>query len=259
MKIAFAAVGLAGVLMAGSANAGVLAGNAIYSSFVTNSPDTATPSNYALTTGALRVAGSPLAQEFSVGATTQLSSLWLRLSDASPTDGGSILVYLVPNNPVTSLPTNNASLQLTGTTLLGTIFDSALPTPSSDGCQFGGLSPNINSCNTSLSINDTVSAGNYWIALVNGSDANNGGTNNSSSGAVWWRSAGSVDGSNPGINTTGNFSANVAVNGALTNGQHAAFELQVNAAPEPTTLALLGAGLAALGFVNRRRSKKSAE
>jgi hypothetical protein len=259
MKISGVAIGLAGLLAAGSAHAGLLPGNAIYSSFTTGAPDTngGANSTYSVSTGAASHAGSPLAQEFNVTSPVSLSSLDLRLSDTTAaTDGGSILVYLVPNNPATTLPTNNGSLQLTGATLLGTILDSLLPTPSTLGCTFGA-GATINACNTVLAVNDYISTpGEYWIALVNGSDTNNGGTNPNSSNAVWWRA-----GDNLGLNATGQDNAHVNASGVLTAQNPTnitqSFEMQVNT-PEPASLALFGAALTGLGFARRRRARKSA-
>ena len=131
-----------------------------------------------------------------------LTSLELRLSDATAaTDGGSILVYLVSSNSDGSLPatTSSTSNKLASPILLATILDSSLAISGFGGCIFGSASATISTCNTLVKVNDTISTpGDYWIALVDGSDTNNGGTNTASSGAVWWRS-----GDNTGLNAAG--------------------------------------------------------
>ena len=120
MRILSLAVGIAGLAVAGSANAGRMpGGDAIFSSYVTNSLNT---NSVALHTSGSSQGGSPAAQEFTVATATMLDSLTLTLSDPTPSDGGSILVYLVPNNANSSLNIpSSTGLRLTGDTLLGTI------------------------------------------------------------------------------------------------------------------------------------------
>jgi hypothetical protein len=198
-----------------------------------------------------------LAQQFFVSAPATLTSLDLRLTDSTPNDGGSILVYLVGDNGSgfpsnTGTPSHNV---LTNSTLLGTILDSSLPSTTTAGCSFGA-GATINACNTVLEVNDFISTpGDYWIALVNGSDAANGGSGLGSN-AVWWRA-----GDNLGLNATGMNNAHVNASGILTEQNPLniiqSFEMQVNT-PEPGSLALLGAGMTGLGLIRRRLSKKSA-
>jgi hypothetical protein len=255
MKIYGVVVGLAALLGAGAANASLLPGNAIYSSFTTAVPDTNGGSNstYSVSTSH---PGSPLAQEFFVSAPATLTSLDLRLTDSTPNDGGSMLVYLVADSG--GFPSNAGGSNhnvLTNKTLLGTILDSSLPSTTTAGCSFGA-SATINACNTVLAVNDFISTpGNYWIALVSGSDTANGGSGLGSN-ALWWRA-----GDNLGLNATGMNNAHVNNSGVLTEQTPTnitqSFELQVNT-PEPASLALLGAGMTGLGLIRYRRSKKTA-
>jgi hypothetical protein len=244
MKIFGVAVGLAGLLVAGSANAGLLPGNPLFSSFVTNSLDA---NSVALHTGGPSQGGSPDAQEFTAASTVALQSLTFRLSDPTPGDGGSLLVYLVPNNATPSLNIpSSTGLTLNGAVKLGTILDSALGTTAG---------------NTTLQVYDLISAGTYWIALVNGSNGSNGGNSDSpSTNALWYRTGDLIGldvGNNVGNTTAGLFNAHVAPAGTvLTSVTGNSFELQINT-PEPASLALLGAGMTALGFIRRRRAKKA--
>jgi hypothetical protein len=245
MKNLWAAVGFVGLFAAGSAQAGLLPGNALFSSYITGSPDF---NSVALHTPGAVLGGSPAAQEFTVSLAATLESLTLRLSDPTPSDGGSLLVYLVPNNTNLSLNIpSSTGLQLTGDTLLGTIFDSGLTTTHSD---------------IVMPIYASLTAGTYWIALVNGSDTINGGSNSSSTNALWWRTADLIGldiGNNVGNTDSGLYNAHVGPNGAsvITSVTGNSFEMQIDT-PEPASLALLGAGVTGLGFLRRRQTKRSA-
>jgi hypothetical protein len=257
MRHTSALYGLGSLLLAGSAHATVLPGNALYSSFITNLPDQAANPNFPVATGAIGSPGSPLAQEFTVTSPFAITSLDIRLSDpTAATDGGSVLVYLVPGNGTLSLPatTSPTSNKLAGKTLLATIADSSIPVPGVGGCIFGGAAATINKCNTLVVVNDYISTpGDYWIALVDGSDTNNGGANTVASGAVWWRA-----GDNVGLNNIGLTNAHVNANDVLTSQVHPpnAFELQVNTV-EPASVAILAAGVTGLTLVRRRPKKSS--
>src|SRR5712672_1687307 len=152
------AVGLVALFAAGSANAAVLyntvdIGTAGTSSNFTNVFD--------------KSFGGPLGDSFSVSSPTLIKGINLVLWDVNAaTDGGSTLVYLVPDNG-SGLPTHSG-LTLTNKTLLGTILDSTLPTsiPATTGAtavvnQGGFL---------------ITTPGRYWIELVASTDPLNGGT-----------------------------------------------------------------------------------
>jgi hypothetical protein len=199
--------------------------------------------NFSMTVGGLGTAGSPLADQFNLAAPMSISSISLRLTDATNTDGGSILVYLVPNQSGNT-PMSSGLTLASSKILLGSILDSALPT-SLSGCS-------ITQCNTTLSLHTFATAGQYWITLVNNTDTKNGGVvEGLASSAVWW-----TNGNGSGIGTAGESDGHVQkVDGTFhivsDVGDTATFEAQVQA-PEPTSLALLGVGLAALGLRRRR-------
>jgi len=247
MKNFSVALGLAALASIGSARAGpgVL--------FDTLGATTGTPvsgalldnRNFSMTVGGVGTAGSPLADEFNVSSGMTIKSVTMRLSDTSGlTDGGSILVFLVPNQGGTPM---SSGLTLASSKIsLGTIADNLLPA-NLTGCS-------ITQCDTTLSVSQFVPAGQYWLTLVNATDTRNGGSANASASlAVWW-----TNGNGSGIGTASEGNGHVQASDGTFHivsdvGSTATFEAQVQA-PEPTSLALLGAGLVGLGF--RLRGKK---
>jgi hypothetical protein len=215
--------------------------------------------------------GGPMGLEFNSGSTTTLGAVQLQLEAGTPGDGGSLSLYLVPNNAVADpnvlgsppSPQNNGG---TGTTfafsgpatLLGSIADSSLPlsTPTSSGAT---LTLNLASL---LSLTADTE---YWLGVTATGSASfvfdhttyltgigTSGQDNFFQAAV----------TNPAC-TTNNVvcgTPGVPTVYADANGQNiyeaALFSSNISNIPEPASLALLGAGLAGLGMVRRRRASR---
>ena len=166
-------------------------------------------------------------------ANPDFSQLTLNLSDATPSDTGSVLVYLVPDNgtggsngiagaPVTVAPASNE--------LIGTIADSLLSSTPSLVTIF--FSPS----GASLATSDQE----YWIELED----------NGASAASWeYGAGGSFVGSTGQSNLDTVFPTPAPDGGGVYD--------MVVATPEPASLAIVGAGLFGLGYIRRRGVKRA--
>ena len=177
------------------------------------------------------------ASSFTAG-TPDFSVINLALSAGTPGDGGSLLVYLVPDNGagglngIAGLPelttdgTGNF-LHFNNAELLGSILDSSLS---------NSLSV------VSINVASTITTNNkeYWVALV---------WNGGSSGE--W----SYEANATGIGTTGQNYDNTYGILSPASDTTGAYQMSVTT-PEPATLAILGGGLAGLGYVRRRKPNK---
>jgi hypothetical protein len=188
--------------------------------------------------------GSPLGDSFAVNGVGHINSVSLSLGATNTADGGSVLIYIVPD--AAGLPSHSGSTtNLTGATLLATVLDSSLT-------QVSGFNPAL----STVKITPTpfaVTSGTYWIELVDGSDTNNGGTSTAATSALWGYN---IDGS--GVGTTNQF---YSFNGGgtlnATSDAFGPYRMSVDATlstavPEPSTLAILGVSVIGLGIARRK-------
>lgn len=191
---------------------------------------------------------SVMAQSFSVTGTPNLS-VTLDLSANNPTDGGSILVYIVADDGSGGLGAGNPLLvtnsngTVTGfdptSVLVNTIADSSLSSTAN-----GPSTVTFNVPGSALAATNLVGGTEYWLGIATGT-----------TGDAWW-----YNGDGSGVGTGGQaFYTNSALtnvsSASVANGQ--AFQALVSDAPEPASLAIIGAGLAGIGFVRRRKNTKA--
>jgi len=173
----------------------------------------------------------PIAASFFAPTATTLSSITLRLSTDEVSPVGSIMVYLVPddgsmgfgNAGAATSTGSGATFAFTGAQLLGSISEALLTDEPA---------------NYTLSTSLSISSGVHWIAAVADNDSE----------ALWWYNQAGVGDAIGSANQRGQdqFFGNFA----FADGS---YEMIVQDAPEPASLAILGAALAGVGYFSRRR------
>ena len=186
------------------------------------------------------IAVQPLAASFFTSGPPNFSSITLEMSATTPTDNGSIGVYIVPDDGTggglgkagspTYAPGGATFTAFSGAQQVGTILDSSLN--SSPGAVTVKIAPNTPTVSTS--------DGEYWVGLVY----------TGSSSAAWYFNK---DGSGIGTANQADFNSNGGLGSfSVSTG---AYEMVVET-PEPASIAIVGGGLLGLGFFRRRAQKK---
>ena len=173
-------------------------------------------------------------------AASDFSSINILLSASNSADGGSALVYLVPDNGsggsngLAGAPTTENGLgaftNFGGAQLVGTILDSSL-----------SASPSLASLWVSPSI--TTQNNEYWLELAPTAGAS----------LAWSFDS---DGSGTGVANQAYINNFAGGNLLPANDTDGAYQFSVET-PEPATIAILSGGLVGLGFFRRRKPNKA--
>ncbi len=210
--------------------------------------DTITGATYTGSDGPTADGVPVMAELFYTPGLPNFSQISLTLSAGTPTDGGSFMVFLVPDNGpsgsngVASIPQYSGGTSFTGynhAALLGTFSDGYL---AGSGSGTSLVTLNVSAA-TEAAVAANTNNGEYWVALVPSAN----------SSVEWYYNA-----SSSGLDTISqNYFNSVSGPGNSLGAAADAtgpYQMLVDT-PEPGTLAILGSGLAAIGYFRRRDTK----
>ena len=182
-----------------------------------------------------------MATSFSTAGSPDFSSISLLMLADNPTDGGSVMVYLVPDDGTGAAVGTAGSPYFSGAVQIGSILDSSLSATSTATPSLITLSGVVNTLVTSNN--------EYWIAL----DA-------TGSSAEWIYNSGSTAGSTANQSSYSDYNGLYSDAGGATPGAFAmtvTTQASTSDTPEPASVTLLGGSLVGLGYFWRRRPKKA--
>jgi hypothetical protein len=155
--------------------------------------------------------------------------------------GNSLMVYLAPNAGPSGTPGEPVSPDFNLQVLIGSVVDSALSTTIGQ--------PSLVSFQIPESVASTILSetfnNEFWVIVADGTPGH-------AADGAWYFNNGAPS----GLGTDGQAHSN-GLSGVMGNDAATGPYLMTVQTPEPVSIAVLGVGLAGLGYVRRRRNRKA--